>query len=131
MPQTTPLNHREILSRGQTSGQIAATGRLFRWRVLLPETTVIEFTRAGQVVQRIEIPATGWKAFQAVSHRRGVQPESWLTTILGEAMSRDVSIEETLNWLFPTEKDPAPAKLDCIQRFESMQRELHGEGVAV
>jgi hypothetical protein len=58
------------------------------------------------VIQRIEISATGWKAFQAVSHRRGVEPESWLTTILGQAMADGASIEETLRWLFPSETTP-------------------------
>jgi hypothetical protein len=73
------------------------------WRPARFPDFLASFT-AGEVIQRIEIPATGWKAFQPVASRRGVEAKSWLSVILGQAMADGTSIEETLRWLFLSEE---------------------------
>ena len=53
------------------------------------------------VIERIPIPWTGWKAFELCAGRRNVDPRSWLTVILGDGISRGVTIREMCAWLFP------------------------------
>lgn len=101
----------DSLAKGRTSGTIAAAGRLFRWRVLLAKTTVIEFTRGGKVVERIEVSATGWAAFRQVAARRGVAPESLLTMILGAAMAEGLEVQQALEWLFPGDAETDTAQI--------------------
>ena len=77
---------------------------------------MIEVTRDDVVVQTIEIPATGWAAFQLCADRRGIDARSWLSFILADGLSREVSIAEMLRWLFPSKSAPE------IQRFETARR---------
>ena len=74
---------------------------------------MIEVTRDDVVVQTIEIPATGWAAFQLCADRRGSDARSRLSFILADVLSREVSIAEMLRWLFPSKSAPE------IQRFET------------
>jgi hypothetical protein len=109
-------NIQKALSKGQISGTIAAAVRLWQWHALLAPTVTIELTRDDVVVQAIEIATTGWAAFPLCADRRGIDARSWLSFILSDGLSREVSIEE---WLFPSKSAPE------IQRFDSMQRGFH------
>ena len=117
-------NIQKALSKGPTSGTIAAADRLWQWHALLAPTVTIELTRDDVVVQSIVIPATGWAAFQLCADRRGIDARSWLTFFLADGLWRVVRIEEILRWLFPSKSAPE------IQRFDSMRQEFHAMEVA-
>jgi hypothetical protein len=104
--------------RGETSGKVVGAGHFWQWRSVFHEDTILEFTRDGIAVDHISIPTTGWRAFCLVASRRNVDPRSWLVTILGDGLSRGVSIKEMVAWLFPR-KSPE------IQRFETARCEFH------
>jgi hypothetical protein len=63
-------------------------------KLLSSRTLGCQFARDDVVVQEIEIPATGWDAFNLCAERRGVDARSWLTVILADGLSRDISLEE-------------------------------------
>jgi hypothetical protein len=106
----------KAVKRGQTSGTVAGGGQLWRWHTLLPETITLQFTRDDVIVQEIQIPATGWAAFQIVAQERNVDPRRWLTVLLGNALADGVSLEEMVTWLFPSKVTPG---LPAINRKET------------
>ena len=105
------------IKRGQSSGTIAGAGRLWGWHVVPVETVMIEFTQDDVVVESFEVSESAWRAFEALAQRRNVDARSWLTCLLADALSRDVSLNEMLRWLFQQSPE--------IGIFEAAQRQYH------
>lgn len=109
----------KAIARGQSSGNIAGAGRIWRWQSLPSESVLIELTRDGSIEQTYEVPETAWRAFELCAQRRNVEARSWLAVILADGLSRDISIAEMLRWVFPTKGSPE------VERFEAAQRQFH------
>ena len=86
----------------QSSGVVYGGGQRYAWSRNRPEDAVVvlEFTRNDCVVEQIEIPAKGWKDFQALAIRRDEDPKEWLTCLLGQAMVDGIELRTMCHFIF-------------------------------
>ncbi|HEY5704659.1 MAG TPA: hypothetical protein VIS96_03700 [Terrimicrobiaceae bacterium] len=108
------------IERGRQDGSVIGNGMFWRWE----RSVILEIEDQGTVLDRFAIPWAGWEAFKLCADRRQVDARDWLAVILGDALSRDVSIKKMIALLFPRQSSPE------IERFEARQAVWHGTEVA-
>ena len=103
-PGVRPVVEKAV-ERGQTSGSLAAAGRIWRWArtPFSAETIAIEFTQRGEVVESYKVPKIAWQAFQLVAAKNGFEAEDFLVVALAGCVTEGMNILEALRWLMPDE----------------------------
>lgn len=109
------------MDAGRYCGIVFDSGLRWEWAAVTPGTdvTVLEFTRGDHVEFTITINGHAWRSFSRLAQRRDVEPDVWLSQLLGYGQSRKLEIAEMVQMIFGRPQSPE------IARFEEAAARFH------